>query len=117
MDGAKLWDSITGIIASHGLSALSSVERVLDAFKERNRLEMKLVPGLFGASSFINNTKLDFVGLVLPKVGLNKNFSSVSIFRNFPFLSGISFLSFWAVLFLFIIVLLEFRRTGKMDLK
>ena len=43
--------------------------------------------------------KLDFVGLVLPKVGLNKNFSSVSIFRNFPFLSGISFLSFWAVHF------------------
>jgi len=33
-------------------------------------------------------------------VRLNKNFSSTSIFRNFPFFSGILFLSFLTVLFL-----------------
>jgi len=44
-------------------------------------------------------TKLDFVGLALRTDGLNKNISSVLIFRNFPFFSGILFLSFWVVFF------------------
>jgi hypothetical protein len=43
--------------------------------------------------------KLDFVGLEYPKDGMNKNISSVFIFCNFPFFSGILFLSFWTVLF------------------
>lgn len=38
--------------------------------------------------------KLDFVGLELRTDGLNKNISSTFIFRNFPFLCGILFLSF-----------------------
>jgi hypothetical protein len=67
MDGARFFDNIMNVVTSAGLGALSSIESALKTLRIDQRLQMRVVPGLFDAAATLENMEVETIGAVVDR--------------------------------------------------